>query len=204
MNLNSTKSLWLVIICLFLALSVSVLINLDIINPFAFLKHSSDSKQTEKVFQLTNLNLTMNKDWRLPQGISYVRLDLTIENISKEPQLLHPNNLSLFDYTNCRYDISTLYTSTIDPYLFSETINPNTKKEVSVVFEVPQNELYIVVCSDDMELIGKHSFTDKIRNVKCEYVSYQDMIEVRNRLVNKPIIEKKQTGVRVDIPEVQF
>lgn len=65
--------------------------------------------------------MTLDRDWNLPKGIAVVKLDFTIENISNEPQTLYQNDLSLFDYSDCRYDVSTTFTSRQNPLLFSET-----------------------------------------------------------------------------------
>ena len=171
-------------------------------------KHFKDSiisQNTETVFHLTNMKMTLDKEWSLPEGIAVVKLDFTIENISKEPQTLYQNNLSLFDFSDCRYDVSTTFNSKLNPLLFSETINPNTKKELSVIFEVPQNELYCVGYSDNIERIGKQYFVDKIRNIKCEYVTFKEMVELRNSLSKQP---PKQTlypkTEEIVAPKVEF
>ncbi len=152
-----------------------------------FLKKKTASKHSEIVFKLTDMEMTLNYDFSssIPKGTAVVKLDFIIENISKEPQILYSNNLSLFDYNECRYDVSTTFTSNLNPLLFSETINPNTKKKLSVVFEVPQGELYSVGFSDNIERIGKQIFVDKIRNIKCEYVTYKEMKEVRKRIATQ-------------------
>ncbi len=153
--------------------------NIHFKNPF-------DNNQNSDIqFRISDIRMTLNREWSLPKGIVAIKLDFTVENISKEPQVLSQYNLSLFDYNGCRYDASTTFYSKQNPLLFSETINPNTKKMLSLIFEVPQNELYSVGYSDNIKRIGKQIFIDKIRNIECEYVTFKEMVEVRNRLINK-------------------
>ncbi|MGP1624256.1 DUF4352 domain-containing protein [Bacteroides heparinolyticus] len=181
--MKSTKLLWTIIVCLVIGFCISLLLNLGIIN---LPKGIGIPNKTLKVFHLTNMKMTLDKEWSLPKNIAIVRLDFTIENITKEPQTLYKNDLSLFDYNDCQYSASTTFDSKLNPLLFSETINPNTKKELSIIFEVPQDELYSVGYSDNIERIGKQSFVDKIKNIKCEYVTFQEMVEVRKHLLNQP------------------
>ena len=196
--MKSTKLLWTVIICLALGLYTSLLVNLGIINLPKSLEKAIPLNETQKVFHLTNMRMILNYDFssNLPKDIAVVKLDFTIENVSKEPQTLYQNNISLFDYNNCRYDVSTTFNLKLNPLLFSETINPNTSKELSVIFEVPQNELYSVGYSDNIERIGKQTFVDKIRDIKCEYAIFKEMVEVRNHL-------SKQTPKKIKTPKTE-
>lgn len=200
--MKSTRLLWIAIICLAFAFCISLLLNLGIINlPNAIVTPN----ETLKVFHLTNMKMTLDKEWSLPKGIAIVKLDFTIENITKEPQTLYLNDLSLFDYNDCQYSASTTFNSKLNPLLFSETINPNTKKELSVIFEVPQNEIYCVGYSDNIERIGKQFLVDKIRNIKCEYATFQEMIEVRKRLLNQLPKSASSTQTKEIIPpKVEF
>lgn|SRR5574344_392893 len=198
--MKSTRLLWISIVCLALGLVVSVSYNIGIIN----LPESLKSNKTQKVFHLTNMTMTLNNEWSLPKGVAIVKLDFTIENISKEPQTLYQNDLSLFDYNDCRYDVSTTFTSRLNPLLFSETINPNTKKELSVIFEVPQDELYCVGYSDNIDRIGKQIFVDEIKNIRCEYVTFKEMVKVRNRAVNQPTKRIESPEIEEVSPKVEF
>ncbi len=194
--MKSTKLLWAIIICLALGLGVSVLYNMGIINISDGLKQVVAPNKTLKVFHLTNMKMTLDREWSLPKGSAIMKLDFIIENISKEPQTLYQNDLSLFDYNDCRYDVSTNFTSRLNPLLFSETINPKTKKELSLIFEVPQGELYSVGYSDHIDRIGKQIFVDKIRKIRCEYVTFKEMVEVRNRVAN-------QSPVQIESPKTE-
>lgn len=200
--MKSTRLLWIIIICLVIGFCISLLLNLGIIN---LPKGIGTPNETLKVFHLTNMKMTLDKEWSLPKGIAIVKLDFTIENTTKEPQILYINDLSLFDYNDCQYSASTTFNSKLNPLLFSETINPNTKKELSIIFEVPQDELYSVGYSDNIERIGKQFFVDKTRNIKCEYVTFNEMIEVRKRLLNQPPKRTSSTQTKEIIaPKIEF
>lgn len=200
--MKSTRLLWTTIVCLAFGFCISLLLNLGIINlPNGIVTPN----ETLKVFHLTNMKMTLDKEWSLPKGIAIVKLDFTIENIAKEPQTLYLNDLSLFDYNDCQYSASTTFNSKLNPLLFSETINPNTKKGLSVIFEVPQNEIYCVGYSDNIERIGKQFFVDKIRNIKCEYVTFNEMVEVHKRLLNQSSRRTSSTQTKeIIVPEVEF
>lgn len=200
--MKSIRLLWTTIVCLAFGFCISLLLNLGIINlPNGIVTPN----ETLKVFYLTNMKMTLDKEWSLPKGIAIVKLDFTIENIAKEPQTLYLNDLSLFDYNDCQYSASTTFNSKLNPLLFSETINPNTKKGLSVIFEVPQNEIYCVGYSDNIERIGKQFFVDKIRNIKCEYVTFNEMVEVRKRLLNQSSRRTPSTQTKeIIVPEVEF
>lgn len=76
---------------------------------------------------------------------------------------------------------------------------------MSVIFEVPQNEIYCVGYSDNIERIGKQFFVDKIRNIKCEYVTFNEMVEVRKRLLNQSSRRTPSTQTKeIIVPEVEF
>lgn len=200
--MKSTRLLWIIIVCLVVGFCISLLLNLGIIN---LPKGIGTPNETLKVFHLTNMKMTLDKEWSLPKGIAIVKLDFIVENITKEPQTLYINDLSLFDYNDCQYSASTTFNSKLNPLLFSETINPNTKKELSIIFEVPQNELYSVGYSDNIERIGKQFFVDKTRNIKCEYVTFNEMIEVRKRLLNQPPKRTSSTQTKEIIaPKIEF
>lgn len=199
--MKSTRLLWIIIVCLVVGFCISLLLNLGIIN---LPKGIGTPNETLKVFHLTNMKMTLDKEWSLPKGIAIIKLDFTIENITKEPQTLYINDLSLFDYNDCQYRASTTFNSKLNPLLFSETINPNTKKELSIIFEVPQNELYSVGYSDNIERIGKQFFVDKIRNVKCEYVTFQEMVEVRKHLLNQPPKSASSQTKEIIAPKIEF
>lgn len=200
--MKSTRLLWIIIVCLVAGFCISLLLNLGIIN---LPKGIGTPNETLKVFHLTNMKMTLDKEWSLPKGIAIVKLDFIVENITKEPQTLYINDLSLFDYNDCQYSASTTFNSKLNPLLFSETINPNTKKELSIIFEVPQNELYSVGYSDNIERIGKQFFVDKTRNIKSEYVTFNEMIEVRKRLLNQPPKRTSSTQTKeIIVPEVEF
>lgn len=200
--MKSTRLLWIIIVCLVIGFCISLLLNLGIIN---LPKGIVTPNETLKVFHLTNMKMTLDKEWSLPKGIAIVKLDFTIENITKEPQTLYINDLSLFDYNDCQYSASTTFNSKLNPLLFSETINPNTKKELSIIFEVPQNELYSVGYSDNIERIGKQFFIDKIRNIKCEYVTFREMVEVRKHVLNQPPKSASSSQTKEIIaPKIEF
>lgn len=203
--MKSTKSLRVIIVCLALGLCASILFNLGVINLPQSLEKAITLNEAPKVFHLTNMKMTLNYDLSLPKDVALVKLDFTIENISKEPQTLYSNNLSLFDYNECRYDVSTTFNSKLKPLIFSETINPNTSKELSIIFEVPKNELYSVGFSDNIERVGKQVFIDKIRNIRCEYVTFKEMKEVRNRLLNQPTKQSQSHKTEEALaPEIIF
>lgn len=200
--MKSTRLLWIIIVCLVVGFCISLLLNLGIIN---LPKGIGTPNETLKVFHLTNMKMTLDKEWSLPKGIAIIKFDFTIENITKEPQTLYINDLSLFDYNDCQYRASTTFNSKLNPLLFSETINPNTKKELSIIFEVPQNELYSVGYSDNIERIGKQFFVDKIRNIKCEYVTFQEMVEVRKHLLSQPPKSAPSSQTKEIIaPKIEF
>lgn len=200
--MKSTKLLWTIIVCLVIGFCISLLLNLGIIN---LPKGIGTPNETLKVFHLTNMKMTLDNEWSLPKGIAIVKLDFTIENTTKEPQTLYINDLSLFDYNDCQYSASTTFNSKLNPLLFSETINPNTKKELSIIFEVPQNELYSVGYSDNIERIGKQFFIDKIRNIKCEYITFQEMVEVRKHLLSQPPKSASSSQTKEIIaPKIEF
>lgn len=118
--MKSTRLLWTTIVCLAFGFCISLLLNLGIINlPNGIVTPN----ETLKVFYLTNMKMTLDKEWSLPKGIAIVKLDFTIENIAKEPQTLYLNDLSLFDYNDCQYSASTTFNSKLNPLLFSETIS---------------------------------------------------------------------------------
>lgn len=200
--MKSTRLLWIVIVCLVVGFCISLLLNLGIINlPIGIVTPN----ETLKVFHLTNMKMTLDKEWSLPKGIAIVKLDFIVENITKEPQTLYINDLSLFDYNDCQYRASTTFNSKLNPLLFSETINPNTKKELSIIFEVPQNELYSVGYSDNIERIGRQFFVDKIRNIKCEYVTFREMVEVRKHVLNQPPKSASSSQAKEIIaPKIEF
>lgn len=200
--MKSTKLLWTTIACLAFGFCISLLLNLGVIS---LPKGIVTPNGTLKVFHLTNMKMTLDKEWSLSKGIAIIKLDFTIENITKEPQTLYINDLSLFDYSDCQYSASTSFNSKLNPLLFSETINPNTKKELSIIFEVPQNELYSVGYSDNIERIGKQFFVDKIRNIKCEYVTFQEMVEVRKHLLSQPPKSAPSSQTKEIIaPKIEF
>ena len=205
--MKSTKSLRVIIVCLVLGLCVSILFNLGVINLPQSLEKAITLNKAPKVFHLTDTKMTLNYDFSgsLPKDVALVKLDFTIENISKEPQTLYWNNLSLFDYNECRYDVSTIFNSNLKPLIVSETVNPNTSKELSVIFEVPKNELYCIGFSDNIERIGKQIFIDKIRDIRCEYVTFKEMKEVRNRLLNQPTKQSQSHKIKEELaPEIIF
>jgi hypothetical protein len=188
--MKSIKILWVVIVLLALGLFISVMFNLGILYLPENLKQVIITNNVQKVFQLNDIKMTLQNDWSLPKGVAVVKMDFTIENMSKEPHTFYQNNLSLFDYKKCRYDVSSKLAIT-NPLLFSETINPNTKKQFAVIFEVPQNELYFVGYADNIESTGNQIFIDKIRDIMFEYKTFEAMIGVRNHIINQPY---KQTS----------
>ena len=204
--MKSTKILWSVIVCLVLSLSVSILANIGIINLSTVFKSSITTENVEKVLQLSDIEMTLDREWSLPKGSVVVKLDFKVKNISKEHQTIYQTNLSIFDYNDCRYDVSTTFYSKRNPLQFSETLNPNNQKELSVIFEVPQNELYCVGFSNNIDCVGKQIFVDKIRNIKCEYETFKEMINVRDSLLKQPSKYKKEPKKKVKkiIPEVVF
>ena len=150
--------------------------------------------------------MTLDREWSLPKSSAVVKLDFKVKNISKEPQTIYQTNLSIFDYNECRYDVSTTFNSRRNPLLFSETINPNTQKELSVIFEVPQGELYNIGYSDNIESVGIQVFVDKIRSIKCKYRTFEEMIKVRERLAESPSEFKNISKTKIEevAPEVVF
>ena len=88
----------------------------------------------------------------------------------------------------------------------SITLNPNNEKELSVIFEVPQNELYCIGFSNNIDCVGKQTFVDKIRNIKCEYETFKEMINVRDSLLKQPSKYKKEPKNKEEeiIPKVVF
>ena len=204
--MKSTKILWSVIVCLVLSLSVSILANIGIINLSTIFKSSITTENVEKVLQLSDIEMTLDREWSLPKSSAVVKLDFKVKNISKEPQTIYQTNLSIFDYNECRYDVSTTFNSRRNPLLFSETINPNTQKELSVIFEVPQGELYNIGYSDNIESVGIQVFVDKIRSIKCKYRTFEEMIKVRERLAESPSEFKNISKTKIEevAPEVVF
>ena len=204
--MKSTRVLWIIIICLVLSLGVSILANIGVINLSKVLKDTVLSESAKKVLQLSDIEMTLDREWSLPKGSAVVKLDFKVKNISKEPQTIYQTNLSIFDYNECRYDVSTTFNSRRNPLLFSETINPNTQKELSVIFEVPQGELYNIGCSDNIESVGIQVFVDKIRSIKCKYRTFEEMIKVRDRLAESPSEFKNISKTKIEevAPEIVF
>ena len=192
--MKSTKILWSVIVCLVLSLSVSILANIGIINLSTIFKSSITTENVEKVLQLSDIEMTLDREWSLPKSSAVVKLDFKVKNISKEPQTIYQTNLSIFDYNECRYDVSTTFNSRRNPLLFSETI------------EVPQGELYNIGYSDNIESVGIQVFVDKIRSIKCKYRTFEEMIKVRERLAESPSEFKNISKTKIEevAPEVVF
>lgn len=204
--MKSTRVLWIIIICLVLSLGVCILANIGVINLSKVLKDTILSESAQKVLQLSDIEMTLDREWSLPKGSAVVKLDFKVKNISKEPQTIYQTNLSIFDYNDCRYDVSTTFYSKRNPLQFSETLNPNNEKELSVIFEVPQNELYCIGFSNNIDCVGKQTFVDKIRNIKCEYETFKEMINVRDSLLKQPSKYKREPKKKEEeiTPEVVF
>lgn len=179
--MKSTKVLWIVIACLVLALGLSILINTKVIDLSKSVIGSIVPEKTEKVLQLSDIKMTL-----VDAGTGTLLLNFKVKNISKEPQNISLTNLSIFDYNGCRYEASTTFSSLLEIFFSSETINPNSQKQFSALYEVPKDELYVVGYSDSIEIIGKQVFIDEIRKIKCEYETFEEMIIVRNRLAKNP------------------
>lgn len=201
-----SRVLWIIIICLVLSLGVSILANIGVINLSKVLKDTVLSESAQKVLQLSDIEMTLDREWSLPKGSAVVKLDFKVKNISKEPQTIYQTNLSIFDYNDCRYDVSTTFYSKRNPLQFSETLNPNNEKELSMIFEVPQNELYCIGFSNNIDCVGKQTFVDKIRNIKCEYETFKEMINARDSLLKQPSKYKKEPKKKEEeiIPKVVF
>ena len=103
--MKSTKILWSVIVCLVLSLSVSILANIGIINLSTIFKSSITTENVEKVLQLSDIEMTLDREWSLPKSSAVVKLDFKVKNISKEPQTIYQTNLSIFDYLVSNYDV---------------------------------------------------------------------------------------------------
>ena len=204
--MKSTKLLWSIVICLALGLLVSLLFNAGIIDLSKASKKSILPEKSSRKLQLSGIQMTLDREWSLPKGTAVIRLDFTVRNISKEPQTINQTELSEFDYNDCRYDVSTTFYSKRNPLQFSETLNPNNEKELSVIFEVPQNELYCIGFSNNIDCVGKQTFVDKIRNIKCEYETFKEMINVRDSLLKQPSKYKKEPKNKEEeiIPKVVF
>ena len=204
--MKSTKLLWSIVICLALGLLVSLLFNAGIIDLSKASKKSILPEKSSRKLQLSGIQMTLDREWSLPKGTAVIRLDFTVRNISKEPQTINQTELSVFDYNDCRYDVSTTFYSKRNPLQFSETLNPNNEKELSVIFEVPQNELYCIGFSNNIDCVGKQTFVDKIRNIKCEYETFKEMINVRDSLLKQPSKYKKEPKNKEEeiIPKVVF
>jgi hypothetical protein len=168
-----------------------------------FLNQNPEEKiEPKKVLLVRDVEMTLNYDWNAPQGNATLKLDFNIENISSEPQTIFTQNISVFDYNNCRFEVSSTIHSKINPLLFSENINPKTIKPFSLIFEVPRDELYCIAYSANIYSEGKQIFTDKIRNIKCEYDTFEDMLFVRKNSIFVDI-SKPQSQSQINRPQAR-
>ena len=58
--------------------------------------------------------------------------------------------------------------------------------------------------SDNIDRIGKQIFVDEIKNIRCEYVTFKEMVKVRNRAVNQPTKRIESPEIEEVSPKVEF
>ncbi len=98
--MKSLKVPWILIISFLVFFGVSVLSNFGIIHLSRIFEKEKDSRKS--VFLISNIAMALDWDLNLPKGTYAVKLDFDIENISESPQVLNPNEISLFDfYVRC-------------------------------------------------------------------------------------------------------
>lgn len=90
--MKSTKILWSVIVCLVLSLSVSILANIGIINLSTIFKSSITTENVEKVLQLSDIEMTLDREWSLPKSSAVVKLDfkvkISVKNLKQYTRLI--------------------------------------------------------------------------------------------------------------------
>ncbi len=139
-----------------------------------------NTKKEDIVFSLSNIHMTLKPSrYSLDMNAGTLKVDFIVENISAQPQLLYPQNISVFDSQKNRHAPSLDIYSKINPLVGYDEINPKTKKNFSLIFEVPINEVYSVGYSDNMERVGKQIFIDDVLERRYEYVTIEDMIKAK-------------------------
>lgn len=164
-------------------------------------EQSEQERKTEKVLLISDIKMALDYDWNVPQGSAVLKLDFFVENISNEPQTIYSQNISVFDYNNCRFDVSSTLHSKINPLMYNEDINPKTRKPLSLIFEVPKNELYCIGYSENIKSKGNQTFTDKIRKMKCEYETFDEMLQVRK---NSAFVDISKPKIQEQTVEIEF
>lgn len=191
--MKSNKILWAVIGFLALALGVSVLINLGIIEFGG--KGASDimgisdglvvndeqeiPDEQDVVFELRDLVMTMEHGLDLPEGVVLVTLSFNVKNVGSEPYTFTEEHIALFDAKENRYMVSDVFDGRVNPLLYSANMNPNTSRNFSVVFEVPAGQLYSVGYTDNIIHIGVEKFIDKISGHTYEYANFDEMAKIK-------------------------
>lgn len=192
------KILWAVIGFLALALGVSVLVNLGVIE---FGRAESDvhavtieqdigdeqgvsneqeiRDEQDVVFELRDLVMTMEHGLDLPEGVVLVTLSFNVKNVGSEPYTFTEEHIALFDAKENRYMVSDVFDGRVNPLLYSANINPNTSRKFSVVFEVPAGQLYSVGYTDKITHIGVEKFIDKISGHTYEYANFDEMAKIK-------------------------
>lgn len=188
--MKKVSYLWSTIILLTLLLTVSLAGNVGLIDLPQKLRALTSLPKTEVVFRLSDIEFELREN---VDGMALLTADFIVENISKIPQTIRVHNLGVFDCEECLYDISDNYHSKLYPLLYSETINPNSKKKICVGFEVPKGKLYCMAVTDNIEITGIQKFTDRIRNIKCSYENLAAMkkIAINNNQRSDGYIEQK-------------
>lgn len=164
-------------------------------------EQSEHERKTEKVLLISDVKMALDYDWSVPQGSAVLKLDFFVENISNEPQTIYSQSISVFDYNNCRFDFSSTLHSKINPLMYSEDINPKTRKPLSLIFEVPRDELYCIGYSETITSEGNQIFTDKIRKIKCEYETFDEMLQVRK---NSVFVDISKPKMQEQVVEIEF
>lgn len=184
--MKSIKFLWGIVASLAVALGISLLVNLKVQNNVQNTQKPTNNERVVPVLELSQIEMTLVKDWSLPDGVGLLKLTFMVKNLSKEPQVITIDDLSVFDCNDCLYTVSTSFNTKFNPLLYAEMINPNTSKELAVVFEVPEDELYCIGMSDKLVRSGRQAFVDQINEIQCEFENFEEMNKVRIQISKEP------------------
>lgn len=146
-------------------------------NPFS----STEKKKDNVVFRLSNIEMTLNRDWNNPsKNAGELKVDFVIENISIQPQKLYLQDIGVFDSKELFFAPSLDKYSKLNPLLGYAEINPNMKRKFTIVIDVTIDDIYAIAYSDHIQRNGKQRFIDNVRMRRYEYETFKNMIDVKS------------------------
>jgi len=173
----NSKSSYIIIIILGLALAVSLFFN---IKTLSGTKGQNTSKEQEEiVLEMSNVEF----EWSWEKD-ALLKMTFDVTNVSQIPQKFYEKDFGVIDAENNQYTISRDYRSKTHPFYSYTDLNPGVKKHFIVFFEcLDQNKVFCAAAVSCVRINGPQVFDAGYERI----YEFNDVQQMKSVITDNPM-----------------